>query len=105
MAAVTPVGSQIYVNQAAPLVSQLHQGVAQRFDMQAFVAMQAEQEKEPKIEPVIESDGSQKINADADGGKNKEQDKEQYKEQKREKKEEEEVKEPYKSDHILDLKV
>ena len=101
MAAVTPVGSQIYVNQAAPLVSQLHQGVAQRFDMQAFVAMQAEQEKEPKIEPVIEADGSQKINADADGGKNNEQ----YKEQKREKKEEEEAKEPHKSDHILDLKV
>lgn len=101
MAAVTPVGSQIYVNQAAPFVSQLSQTVAQRFDMQAFVAMEAEQKKEPKIEPVIESDGSQKINADADGGKSNEQ----YKEQKREKKEEEEAKEPYKSDHILDLKV
>ena len=80
MAAVTPVGSQIYVNQAAPLVSQLHQGVAQRFDMQAFVAMQAEQEKEPKIEPVVESDGSQKINADADGGKNTEQHEQQQRE-------------------------
>ncbi len=101
MAAVTPVGSQIYVNQAAPLVSQLHQGVVQRFDMQAFVAMQAEQEKEPVVEPVSESDDSQKINADADSGKNSEQ----YKEQKREKKEPEEPKEPYKSDHILDLKV
>ncbi len=101
MAAVTPVGSQIYVNQAAPLVSQLHQGVAQRFDMQAFVAMQAEQEKEPKIEPVVESDGSQKINADADGGKNTEQ----HEQQQREKTDEEEPQEPFKSDHILDLKV
>ena len=99
--AVSPVGSQIYVNQASPLVSQLHQSVAQRFDMQAYVSALATQEKEPKIEEPTESDGSQKINADADGGKNNEQ----YKEQKREKKEEEEAKEPYKSDHILDLKV
>jgi len=99
MAAVSPVGSQIYVTQASPLAAQLNQAVAGRFDMQAFVIADMEAHKEPKIEPVVESDGSQKINAEADGGKSGEQ----YEEQKREKKEEEE--EPRKSDHILDLKV
>lgn len=101
MAAVSPVGAQIYTNQAAPLVSQLNQTVTQRFDMQSFVAMQAEQEKEPKIEPVTDSKGSQGIRAESDGGNNSEQ----FENQKREKKEEDEAKEPYKSDHILDLKV
>lgn len=101
MAAVTPVGSQIYTTQASPLVSQLNQTVTQRFDMQSFVAMQMEIEKEPEVEPVIESDGSQKINAEADDGKKEGQ----YEPRKREKKEKEEAKEPRKSDHILDLKV
>jgi len=98
MAAVSPVGSQIYTNQASPLVAQINQTVAGRFDMQAFIISEMEANKEPKIEPVVEMDGSQKINAEADGGNNSEQ----HEEQKREKKEEEE---PRKSDHILDLKV
>ncbi len=99
MAAVSPVGSQIYTNQASPLVAQLNQAVAGRFDMQAFVIAEMEANKEPKIEPVDEMDGSQKINAEADGGGGNEQ----YESEKREKKEEPE--EPRKSDHILDLKV
>jgi hypothetical protein len=100
--AVSPVGGQIYVNQATPAASQLTQTVFQRFDMQAFVAAELEREKEPQIEPVGDSDGSQGINANADG-----HNQEQYEEQKREKKEEEEVEEepPHKSDHLLDLKV
>jgi hypothetical protein len=101
MAAVTPVGSQIYVNQASPLVSQIHQSVAQRFDMQAFVVAEAEKNKEAKIEPVSEADGTHKINADGDNGKNSEQ----YRPEKKEKEEDEEAEEPHKSDHILDLKV
>lgn len=99
MAAVSPVGSQIYVNQASPLAAQINQTVAGRFDMQAFIISEMEANKEPKIEPVGEMDGSQKINADADGGKSNEQ----YEQQKREREEKEE--EPHKSDHILDLKV
>jgi hypothetical protein len=101
MAAVTPVGSQIYVNQASPFVSQLNQITAQRFDIQAFAAAEAEKNKEPKIEPVTESDGSQKINADSNNGESKEY----YEHEKKEKKEDEEAEEPHKSDHILDLKV
>lgn len=100
--AVSPVGSQIYVNQASPLVSQLHQSVAQRFDMQAYVSALATQEKEPKIEEPTESDGSQKIKEDDGGSHNKEE----YKQKKREKKEsQEEEKEDEESYRILDLKV
>ncbi len=103
MAAVSPVGGQIYVQQATPAVSQLNQTVFQRFDLQAFVAAEAEKNKEPQIEAVSETDGSQNIKADNEGNKNGEQ----YEQQKREKKEKDEgAEEPhYKSDHILDLKV
>lgn len=99
MAAVSPVGSQIYVNQASPLAAQLNQAVAGRFDMQAFVISEMESNKEPQIEPVVEADGSQRISAEADGSKSNQG----YEEQKREKKDTAEK--PHKSDHILDLKV
>jgi len=62
--AVSPVGSQIYVNQAAPFVSQLQQTVFQRFDLQAYAAAQEAKHKEPKIEEPTEADGSGKIKED-----------------------------------------
>lgn len=103
MASVSPLGGQIYTNQGSPAATQLQQTVTQRFDMQAYVTAEEEQDKEPQIEPVSESDGSQKINADGRSDHNKDE----YEEKKREKKEEdEEVGEtPHKSNHLLDLKV
>jgi hypothetical protein len=101
--AVSPLGGQIYTSQGSPAATQLQQTVTQRFDMQAYVIAEEEREKEPQIEPVGESDNSQKINAD-DGSKHN---KDEYEQKKREKKEEEEEAEeaPHKSNHLLDLKV
>lgn len=101
MAAVTPLGGQIYVNQASTLVSQQHQIVAQRFDIQSFVAMQMEREKEPKIEPVSEADGSGGIKADSEGSGGGAE----YEGKKREQEENEEPQTAPASNHILDLKV
>ncbi len=102
--AVSPVGSQIYVNQAAPLVSQLYQSVALRFDLQSYMAAEAVKDKEPKIEDPSKADGSGKIKED-DGSSHNEG---QYKQSKKEKKESEEDDEDFYSaeiEHIIDLKV
>lgn len=100
--AVSPLGGQIYTNQGSPAATQLQQTVTQRFDMQSYVTAEEEKDKEPQIEPVSESDGSQKINADSESNHNKDE----YESKKREKKEDEEAEEtPHQSNHILDLKV
>ena len=44
--AITPVGNQVYIHQATPLISQMNQAIFQRFDMQAYLAGEIEKNKE-----------------------------------------------------------
>ena len=65
--AITPVGNQVYIHQATPVISQINQAIFQRFDMQAYLAGEIEKNKETEIAPVTEGQESHQINADGEG--------------------------------------
>ena len=65
--AITPVGNQIYIHQATPVISQMNQAIFQRFDMQSYPAGEIEKNKETEIAPVTEGQESHQINADGEG--------------------------------------
>ena len=44
--AITPVGNQVYIHQATPVISQMNQAIFQRFDMQAYLAGEIEKNKD-----------------------------------------------------------
>ena len=65
--AITPVGNQVYIHQATPVISQINQAIFQRFDMQSYLAGEIEKNKETEIAPVTEGQESHQINADGEG--------------------------------------
>jgi len=88
--AVTPVGGQIYMNQASPLVTQLHQKELHRPDMVQFMINENFVQKEKEVEHVIESHEGRDIDPDKESAREYEM----YDGKGKKKKDEEEDKEP-----------
>jgi hypothetical protein len=88
---VTPVGGTLYMNQASPLVTQLHQKELHRPEMVQFLINEDFVQKEKEVEHIIESQEGKDIDPD----KEKAREYEMYDGKgKKKKKDEEERQEP-----------
>jgi hypothetical protein len=94
---VTPVGGTIYMNQASPLVTQIHQKELHRPDMVQFMINEDFVQKEKEVEHVIESQAGKGIDPDKESAREYEM----YDGKGKKKKNEDEHKEPEASEEEL----
>ena len=67
--AVSPVGGTIYMNQASPLVTQLHQKELHRPEMVQFLINEDFVQKEKEVEHVIQSQEGKGIDPDKESAR------------------------------------
>ena len=66
--AVTPLGNSNFINQNAPVVSQVHANQQARFDMQALMASELATQQNEEIKEVRPMEESYKIDPEKERG-------------------------------------
>ena len=112
--AVTPLGNSNFINQNAPVVSQVHANQQARFDMQALLAAELATQQNEEIKEVRPMEESYKIDPEKEHErqKNEEEASEFENEEQNAKAKHEEVledeldsKEESEEPHVLDIKI
>ena len=71
--AVTPLGNSNFINQNAPVVSQVHANQQARFDMQSLMAAELASQQSEEIKDVRPMEESYKIDPEKEHEKNEEE--------------------------------
>lgn len=112
--AVTPLGNTNFINQNAPVVSQVHANQQARFDMQALLAAELATQQNEEIQEVRPMEESYKIDPEKEHERQKSEEEAsefENEEQNAKAKDEETLKDELDSEeeseepHILDIKI
>lgn len=112
--AVTPLGNSNFINQNAPVVSQVHANQQARFDMQALLAAELATQQNEEIKEVRPMEESYKIDPEKEHERQKSEEEAsefENEEQNTKAKDEENLKDELDSEeeseepHVLDIKI
>ena len=112
--AVTPLGNTNFINQNAPVVSQVHANQQARFDMQALLAAELATQQNEEIQEVRPMEESYKIDPEKEHERQKSEEEAsefENEEQNAKTKDEEALKDELDSEeeseepHVLDIKI